>query len=462
MSVPPYSAFVAALFMSLLTGFFLVSMLWPARIWKGWVWVFAPGVGFGVSSLIFFVFRRPVVTVDLLVLVGLALLWYARRKPMLSAPSPLASIALIGVVFLGGAGAAGMVSRMTHMPHGGWDGFAIWNSNARYMYRDGPSWTEHIKDAHHPDYPPLVPASVARLWRYAGEELPETGGVLGIVLGVGVAAVLFAGLAELRGSKIAAVAVTVLLTTPFYLEEGAGQGADVPLSLFYLTVLALLCLQYERAPDSKGLLALAGIAAGFAGWTKNEGVLFIAIVCGVLLLPVLRAPGLTVRRFAPFLLGLLVPLSAIAFFKVTIAPGSEFTSHRTSAEVIAKITDPSRYGMIADTLADNWMSFGGWVAWPIVFLIALVLLTGFAPKLHRNRAWLSGVAILVLLLSGYFAVYVITPMDLRWHLDSSLRRLLLQLWPSLLLLGGLACRSLHTNSDFGVRPVAISRAPEGD
>ena len=36
--------------------------------------------------------------------------------------------------------------------------------------------------------------------------------------------------------------------------------------------------------------------------------------------------------------------------------------------------------------------------------------------------------------TAYLAVYVLTPLDLEWHLDTSMRRLQLQLWPALLLL----------------------------
>lgn len=35
-----------------------------------------------------------------------------------------------------------------------------------------------------------------------------------------------------------------------------------------------------------------------------------------------------------------------------------------------------------------------------------------------------------LLFFGYFFVYVITPTDLAWQLESSLNRILLQLWPA--------------------------------
>ena len=46
-----------------------------------------------------------------------------------------------------------------------------------------------------------------------------------------------------------------------------------------------------------------------------------------------------------------------------------------------------------------------------------------------------------MVLAGYYAVYILTPMDLQWHLDSSLERLLMHFWPSALLLAGLAARN---------------------
>ena len=42
------------------------------------------------------------------------------------------------------------------------------------------------------------------------------------------------------------------------------------------------------------------------------------------------------------------------------------------------------------------------------------------------------------MLAGYYGVYLLTPQDLAWHLDSSLVRLLLQLWPLAILTWSLA------------------------
>jgi hypothetical protein len=50
------------------------------------------------------------------------------------------------------------------------------------------------------------------------------------------------------------------------------------------------------------------------------------------------------------------------------------------------------------------------------------------------------VAALGIVLLGFHCVYVFTPMDQNWHIQSSLPRLMLQLWPSAILLVGLAGR----------------------
>jgi hypothetical protein len=49
-------------------------------------------------------------------------------------------------------------------------------------------------------------------------------------------------------------------------------------------------------------------------------------------------------------------------------------------------------------------------------------------------AFRVSLATLCLTLAGYFAIYLITPRDLYWHLRFSLNRLFLQLWPATIFL----------------------------
>jgi hypothetical protein len=63
-------------------------------------------------------------------------------------------------------------------------------------------------------------------------------------------------------------------------------------------------------------------------------------------------------------------------------------------------------------------------------MIVPVLL--FAVVIINRKAFLSlPVITIVLLLSAYFVVYLLTPYDLNWHLSTSLYRLLQHVYPAL-------------------------------
>src|SRR6185312_991736 len=95
---------------------------------------------------------------------------------------------------------------------------SIWNSHARYLYRDGPAWQNHIQNTSHPDYPLLVPALVARLWRYIGTDIPDAASISAALFVFGGIAVLAGVLAELRNTRVAVIMALVLAGTPFFVH----------------------------------------------------------------------------------------------------------------------------------------------------------------------------------------------------------------------------------------------------
>ena len=441
MSGQAFLLFITALAVSTLLGYFIVTLLWPPEISRRPAFALAPGIGAGLCSLIFFVFRRPMFTVEIALLVILATLWLLKgrgrfvdpRKTVLQWRPSVIGLFLTGVLALV---LSGLMLRVNIVPHGDWDGFAIWNSHARYLYRDGASWQRDIQNSFHPDYPLLVPSLTARLWRYAGEEAPEAAGILGMVFTLSGIALLATTLAELRDPWLAILATLPLASTPFYLEYGVSHSADVPISFYFLSTVALICLS-ERALNQPRLLALAGFTAGCAGWTKNEGVLFILIVTAVLLLPVLFRKPKAVSRFGWFVAGLALPLAVIAAFKLTIAPPNDITSNRHYVEVIEKLLNLDRYSTILDAFAKTMWSFGDWSVQPVIPFLLFVGLRVANREAIRSFGWRASVAVFALMLTGYYAVYVVTPIDLHTHIESSLPRLCLQLWPMFLLVCGL-------------------------
>jgi hypothetical protein len=64
-----------------------------------------------------------------------------------------------------------------------------------------------------------------------------------------------------------------------------------------------------------------------------------------------------------------------------------------------------------------------------LLLFFYFLLLGASVKRKDVAATSIAVLLPVFMMVSYFFVYILSPYDLAWHLDSSLDRLLLQLWP---------------------------------
>jgi Dolichyl-phosphate-mannose-protein mannosyltransferase len=436
--------FCAACGVSVVLGYFCVSIFWPDNIPKAWAWAFAPPIGVGLCSITFTAFRRPMFTVEFGLLILSGWLWFRRRHAEETVESTYSAwwrssspLPLLLLAFTLGVVTSQWMELLERTPHGDWDATAIWNSHARYLYRDGPTWEQHIQNTFHPDYPLLVPATVARVWRYIGHDVPEAAGLLGILYGISAAAILFATLAALRGLNMAMMMTLVLSATPFFVEYAASGSADVPLSLYILATIALLALKSFRCPDSPGLLVLAGFAAGCAGWTKNEGLLFMVAVFLAMAAQFFRQAREALRSLYYFCAGMLLPIGATLWFKMAIAPPNDVIGGRHATEIFQKVLSPDRYRLILDTFLSTFQSFGNWFVNPVILILIYILLRKTDRRVLREMGWLQGVFIVGFVLTGYFAVYVVTPLDLQYHLGSSLPRLFLQLWPAGLLLVGL-------------------------
>jgi hypothetical protein len=107
---------------------------------------------------------------------------------------------------------------------------------------------------------------------------------------------------------------------------------------------------------------------------------------------------------------------------------SDLVVGRTS---LWKLTDPLRYLIILRGYAKAMLQVGLKAMSPAACLLVIAILRREAlPKRWNNTC----VAATTLALVGFgeFFVYVLTHWDLQWHIDTSLQRVLLQLWPAAL------------------------------
>lgn len=438
---------------STVLGTLIVAAIWPVQnaARSPWVLRVALGLGLGlfVTSVLFVGWSRvtprpgwPTFLNELTLVAGGAFA-LARRYRQRSAPA--ASIVRApwshGAVLALGAIAAAAIPALLATgralqaePLGGWDAWAIWNLHARFLFRAGQAWPELLNAPAmawtHADYPLLLPGSIARLWTYTGGETVNAPAIVAAVLALGTLLIVATTLWRQRGPLVAALAALTLLATPFFVTFALNQHADIPLGYFFASTLALLILAGDRA-DAARCRCLAGLMAAGAAWTKNEGLLFAAATALVVLADatIRRTP----RAALGFLVGLLGGFVPVLAFKFGQTPGNDIVSgelvHRLS-----QLLEPERYRVIA---AAAWRDFGRFGEWHIVPFAALAILLSPARIRTAARAVRYLVVILGLMLAGYAAIYLLTPWNLQEHLDSSLVRLLLQLWPATLLLWGL-------------------------
>jgi hypothetical protein len=378
-----------------------------------------------------------------------ALGWWAARSPVPKALSrepkaqsrePWLLPAAFGVIAL--IALTSTIAASIAAPHGEWDAWAIWNQHARFLYRGGDgSWRDFSSIAwSQPDYPLLLPASVARVWAYAGND--STLGPISIAIGFGIACVAL--VVTTLGSRRGWIAGALILGATTFVAQVPSQCADVPLACFIVATLAVTFGDVlriadpgsripgpgSRLPDPAPRLAsvIAGATSAMAAWTKNEGVVF------VLLMLIVAAIAAARRRDGRPLLWSIVGaapiLLALAWFKLALAPASGLVEGQSVSVVLSRLLDFDRHATVLELVvqhATRWSAPIAMAIFPVVVLVAawMAVRAGGAVRVMAS--------VLGLMLLSYYVVYVTTPFDITWHVTTSVDRLMVQLWPALVL-----------------------------
>ena len=396
------------------------------------------GAAAGVCSIIYFLGLvcgvNPFVSLVVSALICAALVkWLS--PPVNDPPDkPPARWLLIAFCIVLVAAAATFIFTAGKEPHGYWDAWSIWNLHARFFERGAAHWSDLFTTNlgwTHPDYPLLLPSVVAQAWAVLRTESAVVPAVFAFLFTFGTVAMLVGAVQRLRGWDQALIAGAFLLGTATFLLHGASQYADVPLAFYMVATLALLCFEDLKCT------VLAGAMAGFAAWTKNEGLLFIVVV--VLALSITRLRHRTAAKLLGelkwFAAGLAPVLAVVALFKWRFAPPGDLLTHR-SGEGLAHLVDFWRWVNLATGFVKHAFLFGTlptFIVPGILVLAAYAFLVRFKIDPQRRTAVATIVTAVLLMLLGDFAVYLLLSNDMNWQIETSLDRILMQLWPAALL-----------------------------
>jgi len=409
--------------------------------WAASLIVFGSGAaaGMGLTSCLFFLCRlaapgmpRLALFIEIACFGWLAYSISRRRQTPTTAAAPPALFvpSLLGAVVLALLVATGAMATAWELnPQGNWDAWSIWNLRARFLAAGDllqRAWSPALS-ATHPEYPLLVSGFVARCWTFAGQTTAAAPIATSYLFFLSLLATTTGGLAVHRGRSFGLLAGLILLGTPALLHEVIAQYADIPLACYMTGATMLALLDRPR---------LAGLLAGLAAWTKDEGLLFLLIFLTVMAIS-RRDQVLTACVGA-------IPGGVLAVvFKIMFAPTASVLLHPGSSPILQRLTDAGRFWQVLTAFAREFGALGsGWYH-PILPVIALAVGLGFERE--RRKDLLFATAIPFATLAGYFCVFLVTPLDLKWQLDTSLYRLVIQIWPSLLIACFLALRRMESS-----------------
>ena len=451
-AILPFIALAANIF----TGWCMVNWLWPRRAQGSEAWLIffiSACVGLGTGSLGSFIWRIALwwlplgfVLIDVALLVTFTTLWRLRSRSEQVAPVNTnkvddtshrgASKYLLAMALGLAIVCATTVFRTNQVhPHGQWDAQAIWNVKAKFLLYGQAQWTNMFAaPVARSDYPLLLPLTIARLWSYQGYDstiVPQVLTVTWLLTSIGL---IVTSLSVLAGVRHAALATLILLTSKLFLELCSWQYADTAMSMFILAALGTVALWRPQNGQTGRLLILAGFCAGCAAWTKNEGLLFaLALAIAFIVATTFTHGSRTMGHGLKYLLlGMAPMICLVVFFKLAWSGPSDLFADQNIDQMLTHLIQPDRHRLVWKSMFD---SLDRILHVPLMLLAVLyTLLVG----IHRTRTALLAPAVAaiatLIMVVGYAGIYLITPHDLQWHLSTSNERLLLQLWPGVVLM----------------------------
>ncbi len=485
-----------------LIGALLLHLVWSERqlsllFFKVFLGI---GIGLGISSLLYLLYmllfagQHWFIFVQIAIAMGLliAVIWVERKRGGLYLPRW--NLTRIQNIFLGIAlvifvvSSLSTVSYLLRRKQGDWDAWMMYNRSALFAYRGQSNWmaasfSRQMDPIFHPDYPLLLAMNTAWGWDTVGGETPRIPMTQSALFAIACVGILVSALASTKSPGQAALGLIILWGTPTLVNEGAREMADLPLAFF---ILATGILIYFYVIHKKpALIALAGLTAGLAAWTKNEGSLFV-ISAGVALAAAFlfehavaaktqnhentknenfatsRLRDLAVkfwnnslRILLLYALGLAFPFAVVIGFKLFLAPPSDVLSNGPTRS-IQQILELPRHLEILQFLGRELFYFGGWTSLIGVIPILIIYLLFFRLPINQDLrpAFIAGITMIAVQLLGDYGVYLITPYDLTWHLSYSIERIVLQIFPLIVFL--ILCTSKTPESIFGGESVKLS------
>lgn len=358
--------------------------------------------------------------------------WKSFRE-WLGARTPAWWIAALTLFVLGVMVLVGYMSAVK-LPVVGWDGWSIWLRKGLVLFDSGSLPTEFFTSAKyeymHADYPILLPLWESAFFRFAGAaDVQALHGQFWIMFVAGLWAGAFLAhriAAAVDGSKewaaaLWAPALGLLLVTATVRVQLMTMYADIPLAIFAFA--AVLAFSLWLADGRSGYLWTGAVLLSAVASLKNEGLTTAAAVLGALVLIRFFAPGSSsrIQSAKPALVAsaavVITTLPWRIWIKLQDISGDLPVGQGLSPSFLWERR--SRVRPTWEAIIEQLTNAGFWNLIPAlaVGLILFCLLAGVGRRIAGFYLFA-----LVGTMAAIVWAYWISPLELDWHLRTSVDR----------------------------------------
>ncbi|MBQ2592084.1 MAG: glycosyltransferase family 39 protein [Candidatus Riflebacteria bacterium] len=314
-------------------------------------------------------------------------------------------------------------------PDGRWDAMAMWSFRAKFLALGNEEWNRMYFDAFdysHRDYPLFLPCIIARCYNYMGKIDSGIPLFFSWFFTFISFILVYLYLYRLKNKYYSVLAVCTLAYSPQFIHFGSMQYADVPLAVFILISLYEFIVWNMR--NSKNQPWIGMLFAALCFWIKNEGIPWFICYSLLIFYCLYKKEKNLISSIKYFfkLIILVLPVFISVLF-VRYFANSENDLVFGICGRLNQLFDFERYEMIMPFVGKFFQQH----YWILIILV--YLLASFIDKRYEKFKYLLFVILFMYLV--FIFVYLITPHDLKWHLDMSFFRITIIYLPSLIFLG---------------------------
>ncbi len=318
--------------------------------------------------------------------------------------------------------------RCLRFPDGIWDAVTMWNFKAKFLASGNDLWSGMFSDYYnyiHRDYPLFLPCMLARIFIYVGGFISLVPLFFSHFFSISCFILSYLYLKELKNKYFALFALCVLAFSPYIIMESRNQYADIPLAVYFLISLYELII-WDMENKNTPWICICFSSLCF--WVKNEGIPWFIFYLLFVFYYMYKNGNSIKHCIKCFIKTITISFPVIiSILAVRYLANCETDLVLGLSDRLKQVFDINRYLTIIPFI---WLFITSHF-WIIV--IPIFMIFKFIDKKYCTYKYLLFLVLLMYL--WYFGVYIITPHELQWHLDTSFFRIVTHFLPSLAFLG---------------------------